>query len=372
MATEKDYYEILGVSRDASSEDIKKAYRKLALKYHPDKNPGDDEAEQKFKEAGEAYEVLSDPEKRQKYDRFGHSGLGGAAGGGGGAGMNMDDIFEQFGDIFGGAFGGFGGGGGRAQRRPKGSDIRVKLKLTLEEIATGVDKKIKVNKQVAAEGVEFKDCPTCRGTGQITKVANTILGQMQTAQTCPQCHGTGRTISRKPNDADENGLKREESVVDVRIPAGVEEGMQLNVNGKGNAAPMGGVPGDLLVIIEEEPHEEFTRDGTHLHYELFLNFADVALGCNPEVPLLNEKKAKIKVEAGTQSGRTLRLRGKGLPDVQTGRQGDIMVHVNVWTPQKLNDEEREILEKLRESENFAPAPTNKDKGFFQKVREMFE
>lgn len=370
----RDYYEVLGVAKDASEAEIKKAYRKLALKFHPDKNPGDKEAEDKFKEAAEAYEVLSNADKRRKYDQFGHEGMRGGFGGSGG-GMDMDDIFSQFGDIFGGAFGGgfsgFGGAGGaRRGRRTKGTNLRVKLKLTLEEIHDGVQKKIKVLKLVPAEGVKFTDCGTCGGTGQVRRVTNTFLGQMATTSTCPTCSGTGKTVSSKPKDADEFGLKRKEEVVSIEIPAGVEGGMQLNVRGEGNAGPFGGVPGDLLVVIEEEEHDVLKRNGSDLHYDLYLNFVDAAMGASAEVPLVHGR-AKIKVDPGTQSGKIVRLRGKGLPSVNSYGNGDLLVNIVVWTPQQLTGEEKEMLEKLRDSENFKPNPTHRDKGFFQKVKEMF-
>lgn len=370
----RDYYDVLGVSRSAAEADIKKAYRKLALKYHPDKNPGDKEAEDKFKEAAEAYDVLSNPEKKQRYDQFGHAGMGaGFGGGGGGAHMNMDDIFSQFGDIFGSAFGGgFGGGfGGSSQgRRVKGSNLRIKVKLNLEEIAFGTIKKIKVFKLVNADGVSYDTCGTCRGSGQVRRVQNTILGQMQTTTTCPTCHGTGKTIKNKPKDSDEHGQKRQEEVIEIKIPAGVAEGMTLNVAGKGNAGPFGGVPGDLLVQIEEEEHTELKREGINLYYDLYVNFADAALGANAEIPLV-KGKAQIKLEAGTQSGKILRLKGKGLPDVNGYGTGDLLVNINVWTPTRLSDEEKKILDKLRVSPNFQPSPSGKDKSFFQKVKEMF-
>lgn len=371
----RDYYEVLGIARGADASEIKKAYRKLALKYHPDKNPDNTEAEAKFKEAAEAYEVLSDADKRARYDQFGHDGMKGGFGGAGG-GMNMDDIFSQFGDIFGGAFGGGGfggfggGGGGRGRRRTKGSNLRIKVKLSLDEIAAGVTKKVKVFKLVQAEGVETEICSTCKGQGQVRRVSNTILGQMATTTTCPTCHGSGQQIKSKPRDADEHGLKREEEVVSIDIPAGVEEGMQLRVSGKGNAGPFGGIPGDLLVVIEEEPHAELQRNGQNLHYECYINFIDAALGGEAEIPLV-EGRAKIKVEPGTQSGKILRLRGKGLPSVEGYGSGDLLVNISVWTPQKLNAEERALLEKLRTAESFIPKPTKKDKGFFQKVKEMF-
>lgn len=371
----RDYYEVLGIARGADASEIKKAYRKLALKYHPDKNPDNTEAEAKFKEAAEAYEVLSDADKRARYDQFGHDGMKGGFGGAGG-GMNMDDIFSQFGDIFGGAFGGGGfggfggGGGGRGRRRTKGSNLRIKVKLSLDEIAAGVTKKVKVFKLVQAEGVETDTCSTCKGQGQVRRVSNTILGQMATTTTCPTCHGSGQQIKSKPRDADEHGLKREEEVVSIDIPAGVEEGMQLRVSGKGNAGPFGGIPGDLLVVIEEEPHAELQRNGQNLHYECYINFIDAALGGEAEIPLV-EGRAKIKIEPGTQSGKILRLRGKGLPSVEGYGSGDLLVNISVWTPQKLNADEKALLEKLRTSESFIPKPTKKDKGFFQKVKEMF-
>ncbi len=370
--SKRDYYEILGLSKGASEAEIKKAYRKMAIKYHPDKNPDDKEAEAKFKEAAEAYDVLSDANKKARYDQFGHAGMG-QGGGFGGGGMNMDDIFSQFGDIFGGGFGGFGGfggGGGRRARKVKGSNLRIKVKLSLEDIANGVQKKIKVFKLVNVDGVEYGECQTCRGTGQLTRVSNTILGQMQTSTTCNACHGTGQRVTSRPKGTDENGLDRKEEVVTIDIPAGVEEGMQLNVSGKGNAAPFGGIPGDLIVLIEEETHPHFQREGQNLHYDLYVNFLDAVLGAQLEIPIL-EGKAKIKIDPGTQSGKTLRLKGKGLPSVQSYGNGDLLVHLNVWTPQKLNSEEKEMLQSLRESENFNPTPGAKDKGFFKKVKEMF-
>ncbi|MGB0933964.1 MAG: molecular chaperone DnaJ [Lishizhenia sp.] len=376
MSSKRDYYEVLGVSKSASDAEIKKAYRKLALKYHPDKNPDDKAAEEKFKEAAEAYEVLSNSDKKARYDRFGHQGVGGAGGGGfGGGGMNMDDIFSQFGDIFGGAFGGFGGGGrqqGRGgARRSRGTNLRVKIKLNLEEIANGVKKKIKVNKLVNAENVQFNTCQTCGGSGGVTRVAQTPFGAMQTQSTCPSCQGTGKTIGKKPSDVDEHGLKRKEEIIEIEIPAGVEEGMQLSVSGKGNAGPFDGIPGDLLVVIEEITHDELRRDGDNLHFETFINFADAALGTSIEIPTVSNK-VKIKVEPGTQSGKMLRLRGKGLPSLQGYGSGDLFVHINVWTPKKLSKEEKELLEKFRESENFVPNPDGKEKGFFQRVKDMFQ
>lgn len=368
MSEKRDYYEVLGVSKGASEGEIKKAYRKLALKYHPDKNPDNAEAEDKFKEAAEAYEVLSDPEKKSRYDQFGHAGMGGAGFGGGG--MNMDDIFSQFGDIFGGAFGGGSFGGSRRPRTVKGSNLRVKMKLTLKEIAEGVTKKIKVNKLVNAPGVTFKSCSTCNGTGRITKVSQTFLGAMQTQTACHTCRGAGKMIDQKPADADANGLVRKEEVIEIEIPAGVMDGMQLSVTGKGNAGPFDGIPGDLIVVIEEIPHEDLRRDEEHLHYEAYISFVDAALGTSLEIPTVTGK-AKIKVEAGTQSGKILRLKGKGLPNIQGYGDGDQFVHINVWTPKKLSKDEKEILEKLRDSSNFQPDPDYRDKGFFQRMKEMF-
>jgi molecular chaperone DnaJ len=370
MSDKRDYYEVLGVAKSATDAEIKKAYRKLALKYHPDKNQGDADAEEKFKEAAEAYEVLSTPEKKQRYDQFGHAGMGGAGGFGGG--MNMDDIFSQFGDIFGGAFGGGGSFGGSrgGSRVVKGTNLRVKMKLTLQEIAEGVQKKIKVNKLVNAEGVTYKTCPTCNGTGRITRVSQTFLGAMQTQTTCNTCRGAGKSIDKKPNDADAQGLKRQEEVIEIEIPAGVEEGMQLSVTGKGNAGPFDGIPGDLIVVIEEVHHEELRRDGEHLHYDAYVNFVDAVLGQSIEIPTVSGK-AKIKVEPGTQSGKVLRLKGKGLPILQGYGSGDLFVHINVWTPKKVSKEEKEILEKLRESDNFKPNPDHHDKGFFQRMKDMF-
>ena len=370
--SKRDFYDILGVSRSASEAEIKKAYRKLAIKFHPDKNPDNDEAEEKFKEAAEAYEILSDPQKKQRYDQFGHEGMRGGGGGGfgGGGGMNMDDIFSNFGDIFGGGFGGGGGSRGGGSRRMKGTNLRVRIKLTLEEIADGVTKKIKVNKLVEAKGVEFETCKTCKGSGQVSRVAQTILGAMRTASTCGTCSGTGKRITKTPSGADANGLKREEDLISIDIPAGVEEGMQLNVSGRGNAAPFGGVPGDLHVLIEEVEHEDLKRDGQNIHHELFVTIPDAVLGGEFEIPLVTGK-AKIKIDPGTQSGKILRLKGKGLPTVNGYGKGDLFVHVNVWTPMTLNKEERTIFEKLKDSENMQPNPTKKDKGFFQRMKEYF-
>ena len=366
----RDYYEVLGVSKSATEGDIKKAYRKLALQYHPDKNPDDKAAEEKFKEAAEAYEVLSNQEKRARYDQYGHAGVGGNGFGGGG--MNMDDIFSQFGDVFGSAFGGsFGGSRGNGgSRSVRGTNLRVKMKLTLEEIAEGVKKKIKVNKLVNADGVTFKTCQTCNGSGRVTRVAQTFLGAMQTQSTCNSCQGVGKMIDKKPADADAHGLRRQEDVIEIEIPAGVEEGMQLSVTGKGNAGPFNGVPGDLIVVIEEVQHAELKRDGENLHYEVFVNIVDAILGESIEIPTISGK-AKIKVDPGTQSGKVLRLKGKGLPILQGYGTGDLFVHIQLWTPTKISKEEREILEKLKQSENFAPNPEMNDKGFFQRMKDMF-
>jgi molecular chaperone DnaJ len=371
MSEKRDFYDILGIERNADEKTIKKAYRKIALKYHPDKNPDDKVAEEKFKEAAEAYEILSDPDKRARYDRFGHQGVGGASQGGGGfGGMNMDDIFDQFGDIFGSSFGGGGRRGGGGARTARGSDLRIKIKLNLKEVALGATKKIKVNKLVNADGVTYNTCKTCNGQGRVMRVTQTMLGAMQTQSTCHTCHGTGKIIDKKPNGVDAQGLKRQEEVVEINIPGGVEEGMQLKVGGKGNAGPFNGIPGDLLVVIEEEKHELLQRDGNNLHYEAYVGFIDAVLGASIEVPLI-EGKAKVKIEPGTQSGKMLRLRGKGLPSVQGYGQGDILVHVNVWTPKKVSAEEKAILEKLRDAENFAPNPGGKEEGFFDKMKNFF-
>lgn len=369
----RDYYEILGVDKSASKDEIKKAYRKTAIKFHPDKNPDNKEAEEKFKEAAEAYEVLSNDEKRQRYDRFGHQGVGGAAGGG--FSGNMDDIFSQFGDIFGGGGGSpfdsfFGGGGGRGGRRTrKGTNLRIKLKLTLQEIAAGVEKKIKVNRLVVDPETTFKHCTTCQGTGQVKKVVNTMLGQMVSASTCPACGGAGQQVDHRAPGTDSTGMKRHEEIISIKIPAGVADGMQLSMSGKGNEVA-GGVAGDLLILIEEHEDDTLRRDGNNVVYEMYVNFIDAALGSSVEVPTI-EGKVKIKIEPGTQSGKILRLRGKGIKDIDGYSTGDQLIHVNVWTPKNLSKEEKETLEVLRDSPNFQPNPSKGEKGFFENMKEFF-
>ncbi len=389
--SKRDYYDVLGVAKNASAEEIKKAYRKLAIKFHPDKNPNDKSAEDKFKEAAEAYEILSNPEKKQRYDHYGHAGVGGASGGGGygGGGMNMEDIFSQFGDIFGGGGGGggfesfFGGGGQQSRggrRVAKGSNLRIKVKLTLEEIANGTEKKIKVNKQIVCktcDGSGAKDrssistCKTCGGSGAVRRVTNTILGQMQTTSTCPTCNGSGSQITSKCTVCHGEGTVRGEETITINIPAGVSDGMQLSMSGKGNAAPNGGIPGDLIILIEETPHETLKREGNNIVYDLHVSIIDAALGYSAEVPTI-DGKAKIKIEPGTQSGKLLRLKGKGIPEINSYHRGDEIIHVNIWTPKALSSEERAMLEKLRDSPNFKPQPGKNDKSFFEKMKEYFE
>jgi molecular chaperone DnaJ len=388
----RDFYDVLGVAKNADADTIKKAYRKKALEYHPDRNPGDKAAEEKFKEAAEAYEILSNADKKARYDRYGHAGvdpnMGGGGFRGGQGGMTMEDIFSQFGDIFGGGGGGGSpfdeffrgqrGGGGRPQGQ-RGSNLRIKVKLTLEEIATGVHKKIKVNKQVHCQtcgGSGAKDkssvqtCGTCRGSGYVRQVRSTFLGQMQTTTTCPTCQGSGETITANCVTCKGGGLVYGEETIDIDIPAGVAEGMQLSLGGKGNAGAKGGPNGDLLINVEEIPHEHLQRDGLNIVYDLHINFADAALGTSVEVPTI-EGPVKIKVPNGTQAGKIFRLKGKGLPSVQSYEKGDQLIQVNVWTPKKLTDEERRMLEKMREMPNFNPAPEKGERGFFDKMKDYF-
>lgn len=370
----EDFYSILGITKNATAAEIKKAYRKKAIEFHPDKNPGDAKAEEMFKKAAEAYEILSDPDKKARYDQYGHAAFEGGAGGGGGGfgGMNMDDIFSQFGDIFGGGgfSGGFGGFGGGGQRRVKGSNLRIRVKLTLEEVANGVEKKVKVKRKVQAEGVTYNTCTTCNGSGQVTKIANTILGRMQTSATCSTCGGSGQIIDKKPAGADAQGLIAKEETVSIKIPGGVEDGMQLKVPGKGNSAPGNGVNGDLIVLIETEEHSTLKREGDNLHYDLYISIPEAVLGTSKEIDAVGGK-VRIKLEEGIQSGKILRLRGKGITSLNGYGSGDLLVHVNVWTPKGLNKEQREFFERMRDSENFTPQPEKSDKSFFEKVKDMF-
>ena len=367
----KDFYEILGITKSADAAAIKKAYRKKAIEFHPDKNPGDAAAEENFKLAAEAYEVLSDPQKKAKYDQYGHQAFDGSGGfGGGHHGMNMDDIFSQFGDIFGGAFGGGGFGGGGGVRRAKGSNLRIKVKLTLEEIANGVEKKVKVKRKVQAPGVSYKTCSTCNGQGQVMRVTNTILGRMQSASTCPTCGGSGQILDKKPSEADSQGMILEDETVSIKIPAGVVDGMQLKVSNKGNDAPGNSVPGDLIVAIEEIEHEFLKREGENLHYDLYISFAEAVLGISKDIEAVNGK-VRIKLEEGIQSGKILRLKGKGIPSINGYGTGDLLVHVNVWTPKTLNKEQKQFFEKNLTDENFAPSPEKSDKTKYKKVKDMF-
>lgn len=386
MSTKRDYYETLGVGKSAGADEIKKAYRKVAMQYHPDRNPGDKAAEEKFKEAAEAYEVLSDADKKAKYDRFGHAAFAPGAGGGGGFhNMNAEDIFSHFGDIFGDdVFGSFFGGGRRSSgaraRGQRGSNLRIKLKLNFEEIAKGVTKNVKVKKYIVCNtcgGNGAKDkgsvqtCSTCNGSGQVRKMTNTFLGQMQTVTTCPACHGEGSTVTAKCGSCKGEGRVYGEETISIDIPAGVQEGMQLSMGGKGNAGERGGMPGDLIIQIEEESHPELHRDGLNVAYELHISFVDAVFGTQVEVPTI-DGRAKIKIPAGTQSGKIFRLKGKGFPEVQGyGHKGDQLIEVNIWTPQNLNADEKAMLEKLSSSDNFKPKPHKSEKSFFDKVREAF-
>ena len=365
-----DFYNILGITKSATEAEIKKAYRKKAIEFHPDKNPGNSEAEENFKKAAEAYEVLSDPQKKAKYDQYGHQAFEGGGGGFNGGGMNMEDIFSQFGDIFGG--GGFGGFGGNSnqQRRVKGSNLRIKVKLTLEEVANGVEKKVKVKRKVQAAGVKYKTCPTCNGQGQVLRVTNTILGRMQSATTCTTCGGSGQTIESKPADADAYGMVLEDETVSIKIPAGVVDGMQLKVSSKGNDAPGNGIPGDLIVAIEELEHEFLKREGENLHFDLYISFPEAALGVSKEIQTVTGK-VRIKLEEGIQSGKILRLKGKGIPSLNSYGNGDLLVHINVWTPKTLTKEQKQFFEQNLEDDNFLPHPEKSDKSFFEKVKDMF-
>ncbi|HIF83996.1 MAG TPA: molecular chaperone DnaJ [Flavobacteriaceae bacterium] len=366
----EDYYDILGISKSASESEIKKAYRKKAIKYHPDKNPGDSFAEENFKKAAEAYEVLSNSEKRSKYDQFGHSAFDGSGGFGGG-GMNMDDIFSQFGDIFGSAFGGgFGGFGGGSQRRSKGSNLRIRVSLELKEIVLGVEKKIKVKRKIKAKGVSYKNCSSCNGSGQVTRITNTILGRMQSASTCPSCNGSGQVIFNRPSNSDSNGLIVSEETVLVKIPAGVEDDMQLKVTGKGNDSVGDGIPGDLIVLIQENEHPTLKREGNNLHYDMYISISDAVLGISKEIETVTGS-VRIKLESGIQSGKILRLRGKGLTSLNSYGAGDLLVHINVWTPRILNKEQKLFFEQMKNNENFIPSPEKGEKSFFEKVKDMF-
>jgi molecular chaperone DnaJ len=382
----RDFYEILGVEKSANADDIKKAYRKQAIKFHPDKNPGDHTAEDKFKEAAEAYEILSDTDKRARYDRYGHAGVGNAGGfGGGSGGMNMDDIFSQFGDVFGGEFNPFesffGGnrGGNRGRQVYKGTNLRVKVKMKLDEIAKGAEKKIKVKKHIGCEacdnsGAENKSakhtCSTCGGTGQLRRVANTPLGQMQTTTTCHTCHGEGQIITDKCKVCHGEGRVMGEEVITLNIPAGVTDGVQLSLSAKGNAAPKGGIPGDLIIAIEEEEHPLLKREGVNIVFDLSINFADAALGLSLEVPTI-DGRAKITIPPGTPTGKILKLKDKGIPDLNGYKKGDELIIVDVFVPTRLNTEEKALLEKLRNSENFKPQRSKEEKNFFDKIKEVF-
>ncbi|MFT5102919.1 MAG: molecular chaperone DnaJ [Candidatus Latescibacterota bacterium] len=369
-----DFYDILGISKGASAAEIKKAYRKKAIECHPDKNPGDTEAEEEFKKAAEAYEVLSDPNKKSRYDQYGRQAFESGGNYGGGGGMNMDDIFSQFGDIFGGGggggFSGFGGFGGGGRRSIKGSNLRIRVKLSLEEIANGVDKKIKVKRKKVAQGTSYDTCGACNGQGQVTKIQSTILGRMQTAVTCSTCGGSGQTIDKKPANADAQGMLFVEETVSIKIPAGVVEGMQLKVSGKGNDAPGNGIAGDLLVAIEELPHDTLQREGDNLHYDLYISFSEAALGASKEIDTVTGK-VRIKIEPGVQSGKILRLRNKGIPSINSYSTGDLLVHVNVWTPRTLTKEQKDFFDRMMDDENFEPKPEKEDKSFFEKVKDMF-
>jgi len=381
MATKRDYYEVLGVGRNATADEMKKAYRQLAIKYHPDKNPDDHKAEDKFKEAAEAYDVLSNPEKKARYDQFGHKGMNGNGGPAGG-GMNMEDIFSQFGDVFGGGgFEGFFGGGGRGGRSGvrQGSNLRIKLKLSLEEAAQGVEKKIKVKRNTgcktcngtgAKNGSALNTCSNCNGSGQVRRVTNTILGQMMSTSTCPVCQGEGKIVKEKCGTCHGEGVTPEEEVITIKVPAGVADGMQLSMSGKGNMPPRGGMAGDLIILIEEEEHPTLKREGINIVYDLHINFVDATLGTNVEVPTIGGQ-VKIKIDAGTQSGKILRLKDKGIKDLNSYQKGDQLIYVNVWTPKQVSPQEKEALELLRNSPNFQPNPGKGEKSFFEKVKEFF-
>ena len=388
MAEKRDYYEVLGVSKSATPEEIKKAYRQLALKYHPDRNPDDKDAEEKFKEAAEAYSVLSDENKRARYDRYGFAGMNGGSASGGGFGggfadFDLNDILNSvFGrgfDFGGFNFGGFGGGSSRGGvARQRGSNIRVKVKLNLQEIAKGVKKKIKVSKYVVcdhchgsgSENGATETCPTCHGRGQVVQTVNSFFGAMQTASVCPTCGGTGQVIKNKCKHCQGEGIMKGEEIIDIEIPAGVGNDMQLTVRGKGNAGPHNGINGDLIVVIEEEESKDFERDGSNLIYNLFLTIPEAILGTQAEVPTI-DGKVRVKIAPGTQSGKVLRLRGKGLPNINSYGSGDMLVNVNVWIPKKVTREEEKLLEELAKSENFKPNPTDEEKSFFNRIRDYF-
>jgi molecular chaperone DnaJ len=380
--SKRDYYEVLGVSKGASADEMKKAYRKLAIQYHPDKNPDDKEAEEKFKEAAEAYEVLSNDEKRRRYDQYGHAGMGSQGGYGGG--MSMDDIFSNFGDVFGdffgGGFSGFGRGRSSQHRTPQGSNLRIRVKLSLEEIAHGVEKKVKVLRQVhcdvcsgsgAKSGSSPTTCTTCHGSGRVVRVTNTFLGQMQTSATCPHCNGEGKIITDRCTSCNGSGLKKGEDVISIKIPPGVEEGMQLSLSGKGNSAPRGGIPGDLIVLIEELEHELFKRDGINLLYEHNISYSDAVLGTQSDIPIL-DGKARIKIPAGTSPGKMFRLKGKGLPELNGYGRGDMIVSINIWVPSSISKDEKSLLEQMQTKEAFQPNNSQKNKSFFDRMKEYFD